>query len=252
MRSEMKEGFKDEVVVVTGASAGIGRAIAEAFARQGAKLALVGTSAQRGAEVLQSVQALGGEGAFFTVDVADAQAVEKVGEEIQKTLGVPYALINNAGITKDQLLMRMSEEEWDRVMEVNVKSCFNFARYFVRAMMKNKRGRIINMSSVVGINGNAGQVNYAASKAAIIGFTKALAKELSGRNILVNCVAPGFIVTAMTEGLNEEVREKILTSIPLGRMGSAQEVAELVLFLAGPHATYITGQVIAVDGGMAM
>ncbi len=252
MTLEKKESFKNELVVVTGASAGIGRAIAEAFARQGAKLALIGTSAQRGAEVLQSVQALGGEGAFFTVDVADTQAVEKVGNEIQETLGVPYALINNAGITKDQLLMRMSEEEWDRVMEVNVKSCFNFARFFVRAMMKNKRGRIINMSSVVGINGNAGQVNYAASKAAIIGFTKALAKELSGRNILVNCVAPGFIETAMTEGLAQGVKEKILTTIPLGRMGSAQEVAELVLFLASSHATYITGQVIAVDGGMAM
>lgn len=248
----IKESFKNEVVVVTGASAGIGRAIAESFARQGAKLALIGTSAQRGAEVLQSVQALGAEGAFFNVDVADAQAVEKVGIEIQETLGIPYALINNAGITKDQLLMRMSEEEWDRVMEVNVKSCFNFARYFVRSMMKNKRGRIINMSSVVGVNGNAGQVNYAASKAAIIGFTKALAKELSGRNILVNCVAPGFIETAMTEGLSQGVKEKILTSIPLGRMGSAQEVADLVLFLASPHATYITGQVIAVDGGMAM
>ncbi len=246
----MSNLLKDQVAIVTGATAGIGKAIAIKLAQEGAKVAVIGTNAERGAEVVAEI----GEdkAAFFKVDVASYAEAGAAVNAILTQFGRVDILVNNAGITRDQLLMKMTEEDWDKVMEVNVKSCYNFCQTLVRPMMKARRGKIINISSVIGLTGNAGQVNYAASKAAIIGFTKALAKEVASRNIHVNCVAPGFIETKMTGVLNEEQKKGILQSIPLGRMGTPEDIANMVAFLASPLADYVTGQVIAVDGGMVM
>lgn len=244
--------LQDQVAIVTGATAGIGRAIAIKLAELGAKIAVVGTSEERGKEVVAEIQSKQGEAVFFKVDVASHKETEQVANAVQAQFGRVDILVNNAGITRDQLLMKMTEEDWDKVLEVNVKSCYNFCHALVRNMMKARRGKIINISSVIGLTGNAGQVNYAASKAAIIGFTKALAKELASRNIQVNCVAPGFIETKMTDVLSEEQKKAILGSIPLGRMGTPDDIANTVAFIASPLADYITGQVITVDGGMVM
>ena len=246
--------LSNQTAIVTGASAGIGKAIALKFASHGAKVILFGTHLERGqAAVNEILKAVPGSSAeFFQVDVSDFKAVQEAMAEILKKYQTVDILVNNAGITKDQLLMRMSEEDWDSVLDVNVKSCYNTCHALVRPMMKAKKGKIINMSSVVGITGNLGQSNYAASKAAVIGFTKSLAKELGSRHIQVNCLAPGYIVTAMTEALPETVKEAVLAKIPLSHFGQAEDVANAALFLASKWSDYITGEVISIDGGMSM
>lgn len=250
----MEKMLANQIVLITGGNAGIGKAIARLFAMQGAKVLIFGTNKDKGErtvteinEIVQSEAA-----SFYQVDVADTEAVQRTIDQILQQYGQVDILINNAGVTRDQLLMKMSEEDWDRVLDVNVKSCYNTCKALVRAMMKKRKGRIINISSVVGLMGNPGQTNYAASKAAIIGFSKALAKELASRNILVNCIAPGYIETEMTAVLNEEQRQKILATIPLERMGTPDHIAQTALFLASAGADYITGQVLIIDGGMVM
>jgi 3-oxoacyl-[acyl-carrier protein] reductase len=226
--------LKNQVAIVTGSTAGIGKAIALKFAEEGAKVVVIGTNGERGAQVVAAIEKLNGEGSalFLQVNVAKTAEVEDAVKKVLEKFGQIDILVNNAGITRDQLLMRMSEEEWDEVMAINVKSCYNTCRSVVRSMMKARKGKIINLGSVVGLMGNAGQANYAASKAAVVGFTK------------------GFIETAMTDAMTEAQKTATLASIPLGRMGSVQEIAEAALFLATAH--YITGQVLTVDGGMVM
>lgn len=250
----MNDLLKDQVAVVTGGTAGLGRAIAIRFAEAGANIVILGTNQERGARVVEDIRQKAPlcRSLFIQVDVADTAAVEGAFKRVQQDFSHVDILVNNAGITKDQLLMKMSEDDWDQVMNVNVKACYNTCKALVRSMMKARKGKIINMSSVVGITGNAGQANYAASKAAIIGFTKALAKELASRRICVNCIAPGFISTPMTDVLSKEQSEAVLSRIPLGRMGSPEEIAHAALYLASPLADYVTGQVLVVDGGMTM
>lgn len=247
----MNKLLKDQVAIVTGATAGIGKAIAQEFVENGAKVVVIGTNIERGQEVVQQLNQISSDSAyFFQVNVAKTQEVKEVVAKILEQFGQVDILVNNAGITRDQLLMKMSEEDWDNVLEVNVKSCYNFCQALVRAMMKARTGKIINISSVVGLIGNPGQVNYAASKAAMIGFTKALAKELAPRNICVNCIAPGFIETSMTQAMTEEQKKATVEAIPLKRMGAPKDIAKTALFIA--LSDYITGQVITVDGGMAI
>lgn len=246
--------LKGQTAVVTGATAGIGKAIAIRFAEEGAFVVAIGTNTERGEQVVKEIEAMpDSPGALFQkVDVSNYSQVEQAMKQVLETRGQVDVLVNNAGITKDQLLMKMSEEDWDTVMDINVKSCYNTCRALARSFLKAKKGRIINMSSVIGLTGNAGQVNYAASKAAIIGLTKSLAKELASRNILVNCIAPGFIETPMTEVMNEAQKNAALGTIPLGRMGSPNDIANAALFLACSWSGYMTGQVVTVDGGMVM
>ena len=248
----MEKLLEDQIAIVTGGTAGIGKAVALKFAEQGAYVALFGTSQERGQEVVSSILKLPGNGgaAFYQVNVADGKEVETAIHKVLELSGKVDILVNNAGITRDQLMMKMSPEEWDIVMDVNVKSCYNTCKALVRHFLKARRGKIINMSSVVGLIGNPGQVNYAASKAAVIGLTKALAKELASRNICVNCVAPGYIATPMTDAMTEMQKKSALEQIPLGRMGTPEEVANSVLFLASHLSDYITGQVLAVSGGL--
>lgn len=240
--------------IVTGGTLGIGFAIAAAFAKEGAKLAIFGTNLERGEQAATNIRAAypSSEVYFIKVDVADTSLVEAAVHEAQTRLGRVDILVNNAGITKDQLLMKMNEKEWDEVLDTNAKSCFNTCRAVIRSMLKARAGKIINISSIVGLIGNPGQANYAASKGAMIAFSKALALEVATRNIQVNCVAPGFIETRMTDSLTETQKESILSKIPLGRMGKPEEIANAVLFLASSSSDYITGQVITVDGGMVM
>lgn len=242
-----------QVALVTGASRGIGREIALDLARDGAKVVInYNSSAEAALDVVEEIRAGGGEAEAFQADVSKLdQATALVDKTIEK-YGRLDILVNNAGITRDTLLMRMSEEDWDRVIEVNLKGYFNCSKAAIRSMTRARRGRIINISSVVGVRGNAGQVNYASAKAGVIGMTKALAKEVGSRNITVNAVAPGFIDTDMTKDLPEDVKKQLLKDVPLARLGDVSDVAELTVFLAGPKAAYITGQVIAVDGGMSM
>jgi 3-oxoacyl-[acyl-carrier protein] reductase len=248
----MNHLLKGQVAIVTGGNAGIGKAISTKFAEQGAHLFIFGTNSERGQETIREIQQLTGNetAEFFQVDVSNTADVDTAIKKIIEKTGRVDVLVNNAGITRDQLMMKMTEEDWDRVFAVNVKSCYNTCQSLIRSMMKARRGKIINMSSVIGLTGNIGQVNYAASKAAIIGFTKALAKEVASRNICVNCIAPGFIDTPMTGVLSEEQKKGILAQIPLGRMGSPLDIANAVLFLASGLADYVTGQVLIVDGGM--
>ena len=241
--------LKNQVAIVTGGTAGIGKAIALKFAEQGAKVSIFGTTAERGAQIVEEIQ---GEAFFVQVDVSKTEDVAKAVSQVVEKFGNVDILVNNAGITKDQLLIRMSEEDWDNVMAINVKSCYNTCRVLARSMMKARKGKIINMSSVVGLSGNIGQANYAASKAAVIGFTKALAKELASRNICVNCIAPGFIGTRMTDAMTEQQKESIVATIPFGRIGEPDDIAKAALFLASSLSDYITGQVLTVDGGKAM
>lgn len=237
--------------LVTGGTAGIGQAIAEAFALAGAEVAIFGTNEERGQQVVDMLNK-SSKGIFVKVDVANTKEVEGAIKGVLDTFGPIDILINNAGITKDGLLMAMKEEDWDQVLDVNLKSCYNTCRAVIRSMMKSRKGKIINISSVVGLTGNPGQVNYCAAKAGMIGMTKALAKEVASRGIQVNCIAPGFIRTSMTDALSEAQKEEIIARVPLGRMGESVEIAAAALFLAGPHSDYITGQTLTVDGGMVM
>lgn len=250
----MDQLLKDKVAIVTGATAGIGKTIAYKFAASGARVILFGTNRERGEGAVKEIHENipGSSAEFFQVDVSQFALVESTIKEILVKYRQVDILVNNAGITKDQLLMKMSEEDWDSVMNINVKSCYNTCHALVRAMMKARYGKIINMSSVVALKGNIGQANYVASKAAVIGFTKALAKELASRNICVNCLAPGFITTGMTDTLTESLKEALLNNIPLGRFGASEDVANAALFLASSLSDYITGEVISVDGGMGI
>jgi 3-oxoacyl-[acyl-carrier protein] reductase len=239
-----------KVALVTGASRGIGQAIAAALAEAGAAVAGTSTS-QPGADAI--TQRLSGlKGAGFVLDVNQARQAEEVVSAVQKQLGDISILVNNAGVTRDNLLVRMKEEEWDEVMATDLKPVYRLSRLVLRSMMKARYGRIINITSVVGEMGNAGQTNYAAAKAGVGGFTRALAREVGNRNITVNCVAPGFIDTDMTAGLPEEQRAALTRQIPLGRLGTVADVAAAVTFLASPGAAYITGSTLHVNGGMYM
>lgn len=242
-----------KVALVTGSARGIGRAIAEAFSAEGATVVVSDVGSDAGArETLAALEAAGGKGMVEMLDVSDPAQVDAGVKRILDALGRVDILVNNAGITRDNLLMRMSEEEFDAVLRVNLKGTWLMTKTVSRQMMKQRYGRVINLSSVVGMMGNAGQSNYAAAKAGIIGFTKSMARELAPRNITVNAIAPGFIRTAMTAGLPEAVQKGFLGQIPLGRFAEPREVAELALFLASDAASYITGQVIGINGGMYM
>lgn len=252
----MQQMLMDKKAVVTGGTAGIGREIALTFARQGASVAIFGTNEARAQAVIQELeQAKCSENqkfAYYLVDVANSKDVESSLAKILADWSHVDILVNNAGITRDNLLMRMSEEDWDLVVDVNLKSVYNTCRVLARPMMKARSGKIINITSVIGLTGNAGQTNYAASKSGMIGFTKSLAKELASRNICVNCVAPGYIETQMTQELPAAVKEAVLSKIPLSRVGQPSDIAYAVLFLASDKANYITGQVLTVDGGMVI
>lgn len=245
--------LEGKIAVVTGASRGIGRAIAEKLASMGAMVVInYNGSAKKAEEVKAKIESNGQKAAVMQCNVSDYAACEAFIGEIIKTYGRIDILVNNAGITKDGLLMKMSEEDFDNVINVNLKGTFNCVRHVARQMIKQRAGRIINLSSVVGVTGNAGQVNYAASKAGVIGLTKSTAREVASRGITVNAVAPGFIETDMTEVLSDKVKEASVSQIPLGHFGKAEDVANTVAFLASDDAGYITGQVIHVDGGMVM
>jgi 3-oxoacyl-[acyl-carrier protein] reductase len=245
--------FENQNAVVTGAGRGIGHAIAVRLASEGARVACVSRSdenAKRTADELNSLRADSAK--HYAVDVADHAAVQKIGAQILEDFTKIDILVNNAGVTRDGLAMRMSVEDWDTVINTNLRGAFNFTQAIIRAMIKQRSGRIINITSVIGLIGNAGQTNYAASKAGLIGFTKSLARELASRNITVNAVAPGFITTDMTAGLSDEIKKTIQSQIPLGKTGAPEDVASTVAFLASAEANYITGQVVCVDGGMVM
>jgi 3-oxoacyl-[acyl-carrier protein] reductase len=244
--------MEGKIALVTGASRGIGQACALALAREGATVIGTATS-DKGAEAISAyLQAAGAKGRGMKLNVTDAAEVDAVIAAIEKDFGAIGILVNNAGITRDNLLMRMKDEEWDEIMATNLTSVFRLSRAVLRAMMKARAGRIISIASVVGAMGNAGQTNYSAAKAGIMGFTKSLAREVGSRNITVNCVAPGFIDTDMTRALPEAQREVLLSHIPLGRLGAANDIAEAVAFLSGDKAAYITGTTLHVNGGMYM
>ncbi len=242
----------NQAAVVTGAGRGIGQAIALKLAAAGADVACVDLKVEFCTETVQKAQALGRKAWGFAANVADAASVDSAVEQILAATGKVDILVNNAGITKDGLLMRMSEADWDAVLDINLKGTFLFTKAFSRGFLKQRSGRIVNIASVIGLIGNAGQCNYGASKAGVIGFTKSVARELASRGITVNAIAPGFIETAMTAKISPEARAALLKQIPLASLGQPDDVANAVLFLAGPAARYITGQVLAVDGGMAM
>lgn len=244
--------LQNEVALVTGASRGIGKACALALGAAGATVIGTATS-ESGAEAITAyLKENGVTGMGFKLDVTDQAEVDQVLATIAEKFAAPGILVNNAGITRDNLLMRMKNEEWDAIMETNLKSVFRMSKACVRAMSKARKGRIISIASVVGLMGNAGQTNYAAAKAGILGFTKALAREVGPRGITVNAVAPGFIDTDMTRGLSDEQKQMLLGQIPLGRLGDPDEIAAAVAFLASPQAGYITGETISVNGGMYM
>jgi 3-oxoacyl-[acyl-carrier protein] reductase len=238
-----------KVAVVTGGSRGIGLAIAQALAGAGAKVAVL---ARDGARAQDAAHGLGGGAQGFACDVSDAAQAETTLGAVDKALGPVDILVNNAGITRDNLLFRIAEDDWDQVLDTNLKGAFLMTKLAARGMIKRRWGRVVNITSVVGLTGNKGQSNYAASKAGLIGFTKAVAKELASRNVLVNAVAPGYIDTEMTRGIAEEAKQALQAAIPLGRLGQGADVAAAVLFLASDWASYITGQVLVVDGGMVM
>lgn len=241
-----------QVALVTGASRGIGKAIALELGKQGAVVAGTATT-EAGAQAIGAYLAGGNiKGAGFAMNVNDAAQVEAAVAAVQKQCGDIAILVNNAGITRDNLLLRMKDEEWDDIMSTNLKSVYKLSKLVIRAMMKARHGRIINITSVVGVMGNAGQTNYSAAKAGIIGFSKSLAREIGSRNITVNCVAPGFIDTDMTRELDDTQRNALIGQIPLARLGAVEDIAGAVAFLAGPAAGYITGATLHVNGGMLM
>mgnify|MGYP000845959707 CR=1 FL=1 len=245
--------FENQIAIVTGAGRGIGEAIARRLADEGAKVACVSRSEANAAKVAAAINADHPDAArAYAVDVADKSAVQAAAEQILADFGRVDVLVNNAGVTRDGLAMRMSEEDWDLVLDTNLKGAFNFTQAVMRAMIKQRSGRVINIASVAGLMGNAGQANYAASKAGLIGLTKTLARELASRSITVNAVAPGFIKTDMTDVLPDNVKNGVVGAIPMGRFGEPEDIAAAVAFLAGPEARYITGQTLTVDGGMVM
>ncbi len=244
--------FKGKVSLITGASQGIGEAIALEFAKAGATVALVDIQKPKLEDVARRVGAMGGKAAVYETDVSKLDQATGVVDAVIKAFGRIDHLINNAGITRDTLLMRMKEDDWDAVIAVNLKGAFNFSRAVVRHMVGQRGGRIVSLASVVGLMGNAGQANYAASKAGLIGFSKSLAREVGSRGITVNCVAPGYIATPMTAGLPEQVKKMFIDLIPVQRFGEPQEVAHAVKFLCSDEAAYITGQVLHLNGGMYM
>src|SRR5881227_692484 len=245
--------FENQSAIVTGAGRGIGHTIAVRLASEGARVACVSRSEDNAKRTADEINILRADSAkHYAVDVADHAAVQKVGAQILADFTKIDILVNNAGVTRDGLAMRMSIEDWDAVINTNLRGAFNFTQAIIRAMVKQRSGRIINITSVIGLIGNAGQTNYAASKAGLIGFTKSLARELASRNITVNAVAPGFITTDLTSGLADDIKKAIQTRIPLGKTGQPEDVASAVAFLASAEANYITGQVLCVDGGMVM
>lgn len=242
-----------QVAIITGSSKGIGAAIGLTFAKAGADVAINYNSDQAGAEeIVSQITAMGRKAKAYKADVSIAEEVENMFSAILTDFGRIDILVNNAGITRDNLLVRMKEGEWDDVMDANLKSVFLCTRLAAKSMMKQRRGKIINITSVVGLTGNPGQANYTAAKAGVVGFTKTIAKELGSRGIRVNAIAPGFILSRMTESLSDDIKNKMLSSIPLGRFGKPEDVADLALFLASDKSDYITGQVFNVDGGMVM
>ena len=242
----------NHIAVITGAGRGIGRAIALKFAAEGADIACVSRTAENAEKVAAEIRLLGRQAWAYAVDVSDSAAVAAAAEKIIQQTGKVDILVNNAGVTRDGLIMRMSEEDWDTVLNTNLKGAFLFTQALSRGFLKQRSGRILNIASVIGLIGNAGQCNYAASKAALIGFTKSIAKEFASRYVTVNALAPGFIETDMTGVLTPELRAELLQRIPLRCLGQTADIAEAALFLAGPGARYITGQVLTVDGGMVM
>ena len=243
----MQRLLENKVAVVSGAGRGIGKAIALKLASEGARVACCGRT-------LANVESTAGEiaGKAYAVDVADGKQVSETCDKILKDFGRVDILVNNAGVTRDQLLMRMSDEDWDAVLDTNLKGAFHFTKALTRAFLKQRSGRVINISSIIGLTGNAGQTNYAASKAWLIGFTKSVARELASRGVTCNAIAPGFIETDMTSVIEQNARAELLKRIPLNCLGQPEDIAEAALFLASPAARYITGQVLTVDGGMVM
>lgn len=242
--------IEEQIAVVTGGARGIGLAIATALAEGGAKVAVVDVDEEGSQRVAEGLPGEGHRG--YRTDVTNAEEVKAVFKAVEEEVGPISILVNNAGITRDNLLLRMSEEDWDQVLSVNLKGAFNTTKAVARGMMKRRQGAIVNIASVIGLMGNAGQANYAASKAGLLGFTKSVARELASRGVRCNAIAPGFIRTEMTGKLSQDVIEGLKSQIPLGTLGDPQDVASVVRFLAGPGAAYITGQVIGVDGGMVM
>ncbi|HMO50771.1 MAG TPA: 3-oxoacyl-[acyl-carrier-protein] reductase [Kiritimatiellia bacterium] len=244
--------LQGKIAIVTGASGGIGQAVAVAMAEAGADVAICGQNQERLAATAEKVAATGRRVQSHALNISQAESVQKMVEAVQQSWGRIDIMVNNAGITRDGLIIRMSEQDWDEVMAVNLKSVFLCSRAVARIMMKQRAGAIINISSIIGLIGNPGQGNYSASKGGIISFTKSIARELASRNIRANAIAPGFIATAMTEKIPEDLQKKMLDSIPLGRYGKPEDVADLAVFLAGDRSSYITGQVISICGGMVM
>ena len=242
--------LKDKIAIITGAGSGIGRAIALAFSKEGAKVVVADWSEQGGKETVEQIEKQKGEAIFVKTDVSKANDIDRMAEDCLNKFGRIDILVNNAGIARDKLLLRMSEEDWDKVIDVDLKSVFLCTKAVLRPMVKQRRGRIISLSSIAGITGNKGQANYASAKAGIIGFTRTVAREVGSHGVTANAVAPGFIETDMTGQMKEDWRQEIKRNIPLGRFGTPRDVAGAVAFLASDEAGYITGQVLGVDGGM--
>jgi 3-oxoacyl-[acyl-carrier protein] reductase len=249
MRGALLEG---KVALITGGARGIGKDIAVLFAKEGSDVVICDVNLEQAEETAKEIKGLGRDSMAFKADVTNMSDIQAMADKILDKFKKLDILINNAGITRDNLILRMSEEDWDKVIAVNLKGCFVCTKIASRVMLKQRSGHIVNLASIIGIMGNSGQANYAASKAGIIGLTKSVAKELAPRGVCVNAIAPGFIKTDMTAKLPEEIRKKMLSVIPLGRFGEAKDVANLALFLSGESSSYITGQVIQIDGGMLM